>query len=337
MTKERAGLIQGFPARMTSFAVAALLAASVAPDAWAQSYPTKPINLIIPFATGGGSERVSRLIAAEVEKTLGQPMIPEFRPGASGSLGAAAAAKAAPDGYTLTLAAAGTMTVLPQVDNSLGYDPVKDLQPVVNIYSAEIPISVRADSPAKNLKELIALAKASPGKLTYGHSGNFGIPHIAMELLKNVTGTQILAVPYRSEGPAALGFLSGDTDIGTVGYASIAGHIKEGKVRVLAQLGRTRVAQMADVPTAIEQGFPNLTISSWVGMLAPAKTPPDIVAKLNGAVVKALQVSTIKDAIEGLGYGVIGNSPQEYAAQIGSEIAALKKVIDEQNLAKLER
>jgi tripartite-type tricarboxylate transporter receptor subunit TctC len=328
---------------MKSSFVKALVAASGAAlathasDSPAQTYPAKPVRFVIPFAPGGGSDRVIRLVGAEVEKALGQPMVPEYKPGAVGALGTAYAAKLPPDGHAVLFAPAGVITVLPSIDKDLPYDPTRDLAPVTLVYSSEIPISVRAELPINSLKDLVAQAKANPGKLTYGHSGNFGMPHIAMELLKQATGVDILAVPYKSEAPAMTGFLGKETDLSTVTFASLGPHVKEGKIRILAQLGPTRAPQMPDVPTAIEAGFPGIVISSWIGAFVPAGTPAAIIQRLNSAMVAALQLPAVRDGIIALSFTPVGNRPEQFAETIRSESAALKKVVAEQRLANLPR
>ncbi len=305
--------------------------------AHAQAYPTKPVKFVIPFAPGGGADRVIRLIGAEMEKTLGQSMIPEYKPGAVGLVGTAYAAKEPADGYTLVFTPAGVMTVLPYIEKDMQLDPLKDLAPITLVYSSEIPISAKADAPFSNLRGMVAYAKANPGKLTYGHSGNFGLPHIAMELLKQSTGTDILAVPFRSEAPATMGLIGGETDLSTVTFASVGPHVKEGKAKILAQLGPTRAPQMPDVPTAVESGFPGVVVSSWIGAFVPAATPKPIVEKLHTAMVAAMNVPAVKEGIIGLSFTPVGNTPEAFAAQIRTESATLKKVIDEQKLRDLPR
>lgn len=316
---------------------AACVAASLPALVFAQAFPTKPVRFVIPFAPGGGADRVVRLVGAEMEKSLGQNMVPEYKPGAVGAVGTAYAAKLPADGYSVLFAPAGAITILPAIDKDLAYDPIRDLAPVTNVYSSEIPVAVRAELPINSLKDLVAAAKANPGKLTYGHSGNFGVPHIAMELFKQVTGTDILAVPYKSEAPALTGFLGKETDLSTVTYASLAPHVKGGKVRILAQLGPTRAPQMGDVPTAIEAGFPGVVISSWVGAFVPAGTPAAVIQRLNGAMVSALRLPAVRDGIIQLSFGPVGNTPEQFAESIRNETVALKRVVVEQKLANLPR
>jgi len=323
--------------RSVCSAVVAAAFGIAAPQALAQAYPTKPVKIVIPFAPGGGADRVIRLISAEMEKTLGQPMVPEYKPGAVGLVGTAYAAKEPADGYTVVFTPAGVMTVLPHIEKDMQIDPLRDLAPVTLVYSSEVPVSAKADAPFNNLRDMIAYAKANPGKLTYGHSGNFGLPHIAMELLKQSTGADILAVPFRSEAPATMGLIAGETDLSTVTFASVGPHVKEGKAKILAQLGPRRAPQMPDIPTAVESGYPNVVVSSWIGAFVPTGTPKPVIDKLHGAMTAAMKLPAVRDGIIGLSFAPVGNTPEAFAAQLRTESAALKKVIDDQKLRELPR
>lgn len=303
----------------------------------AQEYPSKPVTIVVPFAPGGGTDQVARLLAGDLEKSLRQSIVIENKPGASGAVGASYTLSQAADGHTLLLLPVGAVSVLPVVEPNLSYDPVRDFAAVTNVFSTNLLIDARADFPAKDLKELVAMAKASPGKLNYGHSGNFGMPHIGMELFKGVAGVDIVAVPYRSETPQTAALLGGEIGLGTMVYAGISGHVKEGKIKILAQLGEKRSPQMPNIPTAVEAGYPGVVGMSWVGMFVPIKTPAPVIDKVSKAVAAALKVPAIRDRMISQDQIPIGSTPAEFSAFVLAENAKWRKVIDDRNLKSLPK
>lgn len=303
----------------------------------AQPFPQRPIKIVGQAAPGGGTDILSRLVATEMEKDLGQPVIVENKPGGSGAVATTYAISQPPDGYTILFVPVGTISILPAVETALAYDPARDLVPISRVFDANLLINARADFPADDLKQLAAMAKAKPGQFTYGHSGSFGMPHIGMELFKGQAGVDVLAVPFRGEAPALVALLGKQTDLSTITYSALSSHLKEGKVKVLAQLGASRSPALPNVPTAAESGFPGVVASSWVGMFAPAKTPPEIVQKLADAIAKAVRTPAVRDKMIAQDQIPVGDQPAAFAAFVRAESERWKKVIEDQKLKALPK
>ncbi len=305
----------------TFFAVPLLL---VAFGLQAQSYPTRPVRLIVPYPPGGASDLHARHLAAKMGE-LGQPLVIENRVGAGGNVAFDYVAKAAPDGYTL-LWGAGSMTVAPALTANLPFDVVKDYAPISLVVVVQNVLMVPANSPSKSVRDLIAAAKAQPGKLNYASAGAGGIPHLTMELFKSMTGTDIAHIPYKGDSPALVDLIAGRTDMY---FATIAGgiqHIKSGKVRALGVSAKKRAVTLPEVPTLDEAGVPGYEVVSWFGILAPAGTPRDIVNLLHGHIAKAVAQPDLREKYVGLGSEPTTNTPQEFHSLIRDSVAKFAQI-----------
>jgi len=312
---------------------ATLLALAVcAPAASAQSYPTRPIKLVVAFTPGGTTDIIARVLAEAAGARLGQQIIVENRPGAGGNLGTEAVARAAPDGYTLTLCTIGTCAMNAAIYPSMPYDVERDFTPVVLAGSVSNVLTVNPSVPAKTVKELVALAKNKPGALTYGSTGYGSSPHFAGELLKAQAGVEITHVTYKGSAPAIIDLRGGQIDVFFDNAPSILPHVKAGAVRALATTGAKRSKQLPDVPTMQEAGFPGFVIQPWWGVLAPAKTPPAIVARLNEAFNGALHDSAVMKRFEEVDLDPAGGTPEQLRALIQSESAKWGKLARSRNI-----
>ena len=312
--------------RFLSVAGAAVAGLTAASFAWAQSYPTHPVRAIVPFPPGGATDIVARPIVQELSKRLGQQFLVENVPGASGDIGTAKAAKAAPDGYTL-LFAYSSHVVNPSLFDKVPYDPVRDFAPITLAVTSPAVLSVHPAFPAKTLDELIALIRAQPGKYTYASGGTGTQPHLAAEQLRLSLGLDIVHVPYNGGGPALVSMIAGHTPIGFTTLPPTVPHIKSGKLRALAIAGRKRSPSVPDVPTMAEAGYPGVEGDTWVGVFAPAGTDKKVVALLNREMVGILAQPAMKERLADLGYEPVGNTPDEFAVQIRTEMAKWAKVI----------
>jgi len=276
----------------------------------AQSYPNKPVRLVVGFATGGGTDVLSRIIAKKLSETWSQPLIVENRPGADGAIGTELVAKSAPDGYTLVMIT-NAHTISP-FQRTLAYDPVKDFIPVILVASTPNLLLVHPSVPANNVTELIALARSKPNTLSYGSSGSGTSPALSMELLKTITNTQIVEVPYKGSTPAVLDLLGGHIQIMFGAISTVKQHVESGKLRAIAITSPKRWNSFPGLPT-VNETIPGFEAASWYGLLAPAGTPPAIIAKLQSDIAAALETPEIRSFIIGEGFEVIGNKPDEFA------------------------
>ena len=302
----------------------AALACGAAQLACAQSWPTKPIRLISPYPPGGGTDATARIIAQSLGDQLGQQVIVDSRGGASGRIGTELAAKAQPDGYTLVLGNVAPLAILPGSGLKLSYEPLKDFQPVSLIATSDYILTIHPSLPAKSVKELIALARAKPGALTYASSGNMGGPHLAGELINLLAKVNILHVPYKGNGPAAVAILTGESQLMFGSGPSVVPHIDAGKLRALATTGPKRT--MPQLPTMAEL-LPGYEVTQWYGILVPAGTSKDVVTRLNKEIATAVANPKNAQALVRLGTQPLSNTPEEFAALIKSETAKYAKVI----------
>jgi tripartite-type tricarboxylate transporter receptor subunit TctC len=302
-------------------------AAIAAPSfAWAQAYPTHPVRAIVPFPPGGATDIVARPIVQELSKRLGQPFIVENLPGASGDIGTARAAKAAPDGYTLLFAYSSHVVNLSLFDK-VPYDPVRDFAPITLAAASPAVLSVHPAFPAKTLAELIELIRANPGKHTYASGGTGTQPHLAAEQLRLSLGLDIPHVPFNGGGPALVSMIAGHTPIGVTTLPPTVPHIKSGRLRALAIAGAKRSRSVPEVPTMAEAGYPGVEGDTWVGVFAPTGTDRQVVSLLNREIVAILSQPTMREQLLDLGYEPVGSRPDEFAAQIRTEIAKWAKLI----------
>jgi len=311
------------PRRITTALLCALLAMS-AQSALAQSYPAKPIRILLPFA--GGTDVVGRLLAAKLSPAIGQQVVPDPRLGAGGNIAHEAAAKAAPDGYTL-LMAAPPVVINPLLNPKVGFDPLRDFAPIALLGAIPNALVVHPSVPAKSLRELVQLARSHPGKLSYGSGGVGSANHLAAELLKSLTQINILHVPYKSATIALVGAMSGEVDIVFVATSSIVSYVKEGRMRPLAVLDVKRVGSLPQVPTSAEAGIPQLTAVNWYVLLAPAGTPREIVERLNVESVKAMTASDTRERLAAMGGEPASGTPAQAADFLRTEFERWGKVI----------
>lgn len=308
------------------------LAASVA---FAQGYPSKPVRMVVPFPPGGTTDILARAVGQKLSEAWGQQVVIDNRPGAGGNIGTDIVAKAPADGYTLLMGTVGTHAINASLYAKLPFDPIKDFAPVALVASVPNVLVVNATIPATSVKELIALAKSKPGQLNFASSGNGTSIHLSGELFKSMTGTSILHIPYKGSSPALADLIGGQTNMMFDNLPSSMGHIKSGKLRALAVTSAKRSPALPDVPTIAEAGVAGYEASSWFGVLAPAGTPKEIVAKINADIVKALGVPEIKERLSSQGAEPVGNTPEQFAAYIGTELVKWAKVVKDSG-AKIE-
>ena len=307
------------------------LAPAISPVA-AQTYPVKPIRILIAQAPGSATDVISRVVGNRLSETLGQPVVIEAKPGAGGVLGTDAAAKSAPDGYTLFMANNSTHGSNPAVYAKLPYDAVNDFAPVAFVASVPYVLVVEPSLPVKNVQELIALAKSKPGKMNYASAGNGSTHQFCAELLKSTAGLDIVHVPYKGSPPGIAGLLGGEVQMMFANLTDIGSQLKSGKVKPLAVTGAKRAPTQPDIPTMQEAGVPGFEIMSWFGLLAPAGTPAPIVARLNADVNKALARDDVRNTLGAQGLDVAPGTPEQFAAHIKSEIAKFTRVARAANI-----
>lgn len=295
--------------------------------AGAQTYPVKPLRMIVPIAPGGGQDFVARMVGQKLSVALGQQVLVDNRPGGGGIIGTQLAAKSPPDGYTLVVVAA-SYTVIPSLHAKLPYDPIKDLAPITQLGGQPYLLVVNPSVPARNVKEFVALAKAARGKVTYGSSGNGEMSHLSMELLKTMASFDAVHVPYKGAAPALTAAVSGEVDAFFPSITSGLPHVRNGKARVLAVTTLKRAALLPDVPALAESGYPGYEVSGWYGVLAPAGTPVEIVNRLQQEIARVLDLPDVKEkqAANGRIPTPGGNTPQDFAANIQAEISRWAKV-----------
>jgi tripartite-type tricarboxylate transporter receptor subunit TctC len=306
-------------------ALAFLLASTLA---CAQSYPSKPIRLVVPFAPGGSSSIVARSFAAEMSKGLGQELYIENKGGGGGNVAMNDVAHSDPDGYSLIITHVGSLAMTPYMEKDLGYDVNQDFAPISLLAKVPNIFVVHESVPAKSLKEFVALAKKEPGKLNYGSAGNGSAGHLAMEYLKLVSGMNIQHVPYKGTGPNLIDLVAGRTQATSAGTPPLMPHVRSGKLRVIAVGTPKRLASLPDVPTVAEQGYPGFETSQWYGLSAPAKTPPAILQRLSQEAAKAAKNPALLARFAAEDAEAVGSTPQEYADFIAKEQARWKNVIE---------
>ena len=305
--------------------VLVLLQATLSAAQPADSYPSKPVRLVLPFPPGGGTDILGRLIADRLSASLGQPVVTENRGGAGGNVGAEAAAKSAPDGYTIVLVAP-SLAISPTLYSKLNYDPVKDLAPISLV--ATVPnVMITQPSLPGDLKEFIALVKAKPGALNFGSGGAGTSNHLAGELFNLVAGTKLVHIPYKGVNLAMQDVLSGNVHLVFIGIPAAAPHIKAGKLRALALVAPQRSSALPDVPTVAEAGLPDFEVTTWYGVLAPAGTPRNIINRLNGELVKIMHAPELREKLAATGTEPLTSTPEEFSAYIRKEIAKWGDVI----------
>lgn len=291
----------------------------------AQQYPHKPIRLIIPFAPGGGTDIIGRLIGQELTEGMGQPVVIDNRGGSGGIVGTNLMTKADPDGHTISLCSLG-FAYAPAIYAKLPYDTEKDIAPIAHVASQPFVFTVHPAVAANSMKELVSLIRAKPGTMHYGSGGAGGASHLGTELLKHQLGLQMTHVPYKGTGPALSAMLGGEIQMQLIGASSVVPLMKSGRLRVLAVAGGKRSPAMPDVPTVIENGIPDYVFDVWYGLLAPARTPRAIIGKLNAEINKALKNPQLVQRFAGAGLDAAGGTPEAFEKLIRSEIPRWRKV-----------
>ena len=294
---------------------------------FAQAYPSKPIRFVVSFPPGGSADLMARSIAPRMAERLGQQIVVENRPGAGGNIGVDVVAKAAPDGYTIGLAAAGALSLNPSLYASMPFSPENDLAPISLLAMIPFVLIANPAAPFASLKELIAFAKSQPGKLSYGHGGNGSAMHLSGELLKIMAGIELLAVPYKGSGPVAADVLGGQVPLGIVDVPSAIANVKAGKLKALAVTSTRRISAAPEVPTFVEAGLTGYESIGWFGAVAPANTPPEVINRLNSEIIAALSNPEVRERVLAAGVEPHTSTPQEFAAFIRDEARKWGRVI----------
>ncbi len=317
---------------MNRFNIAvASLALLHAGAAHTQTYPTKPIRLIVPFAPGGGTDIIARLIGSDLTESMGQAVVIDNRGGSGGIVGTTLVARADPDGYTMGLCSLG-FSYAPALYAKLPYDTEKDLAPISMVATQPFVYTAHPSLGVNNMKELIAAAKAKPGAIRYGSGGAGGASHLGTELLRNITGIDLTHVPYKGTGPALSAAIGGEIHLQLIGMSSVVPHIKSGRLKLLAVSGAKRAAVAPEIPTVMESGIPGYVFDVWYGMLLPGRAPPAIVNKLNTEINRALKSPALVQRFAAAGLDAAGNKPDEFSRQIREEVVKWRKVVAAANI-----
>ena len=306
--------------------VLAGLAFLVGLQAFAQPYPSKPVRVVVPFPPGGAVDFYARVVQAPLSEALGQTVVIDNRVGASGMVGADHVAKSAPDGYTLLLGNIASLAINVGIYAKMPYDPAKDFTPIMHTIDVNYVLVVHPSVPAKSVGELIAYAKANPGKLAYGSAGSGSLPHLATELFKARTETSIVHVPYKGGGPMVTDLLGGTVQVVIGDQANLMPHVKSGKLRALAVASPRRSANYPDLPTIAEAGVPGFQAVAWNGLVGPAGLSPEVVKRVHEAFAKAMALPDVREKLQGGGLDPVGDSPEEFGRFIPAEIAKWSKI-----------
>ncbi len=315
--------------RVMKSAIAAIAcAAAFAPaPAPAQTFPAKPVRIVVPFAPGGGSDILARILGQKLGEAWGVTVIIDNRPGAGGNIGTELVAKSPADGYTLVLGVFGPIAVNVSLFKSIGYDPVRDLTPITRAVNVTNLLVVHPSLPAKSVKELIALARENPNALNYASGGSGTAGHLAAELFKSTAGVQMVHIPYKGSGPAMIDLLAGQTALIFDNMPSALPYAKSGRLRALAVTTTTRSAAVSDIPTVAEAGLPGFEATNWYAILGPAGLPMPVVDKLNRDIVRALQIPDVKERLAAIGADVATQTPEQFSEFIRAEIEKWGKVV----------
>jgi tripartite-type tricarboxylate transporter receptor subunit TctC len=317
--------------RFAACALAVLGLVGPVPDAAAQTWPTKSVRMVVPFPAGGSADTLSRLLSQKLSERLNQPFVSDNRPGAGGNIGTDLVAKAAPDGYTF-LMGVSSIAIAPSLYANLSWDPVKDFAPVVLVASTPNILVVHPSVAAKSVQDLVALAKAKPGQLNYASGGNGATNHLAGELFKRMTGTEIVHIPYRGNPLAVIDVLNGQVAMMFDFMITSLPHVKEGKLRPLAVTGTKRSPQVPELPTVAEAGVPGYEATTWFAVMAPAGTPAEAIARFNTEVNAVLQMPDVRERLATLGAEPMGGSAADVAALLRTDLAKWSEVVKAANI-----
>jgi len=312
-----------------SLSIVVLAAIGLSSGVQAQTYPSRPINLIVPFPAGSTTDLVGRIVADELTKSLGQTVVVDNRGGAGGGVGSEAVARSAPDGHTLLMGTIGTHSINPAVYAKINYDPIADFSPIIQFGTAPNVLVVNPDLPIKNVTDLIAYIAANPGKVNYGSSGNGTSNHLSGAMFVARNGLKATHVPYRGGSQAITDLLRGEVQFMFYHYLPLLGHIKDGKLRAIAITSADRIDALPDVPVMKEAGMDDFEVSAWFGVWAPAKTPPEIVNKLNNALLTIIQKPDVKKSLEAQGIDPVAGSPEDLLKLNKAELARWSKAVDQ--------
>ncbi|OWW20295.1 tripartite tricarboxylate transporter substrate binding protein BugE [Noviherbaspirillum denitrificans] len=312
--------------------IAGIIACMTLTAAHAQNYPTKPIKFIIPFAPGGTTDIVGRIVADKLGKELGQAVVVENRAGGGGSLGASALAKSDPDGYTIGMATVSTHAVNVACNPKLAFDPLKDTIPITNLARTPNVLTLHPSFPAQDYSQFIAHVRKNPGQVNYASAGTCSIHHMMGEAFNLAAGTQIVHVPYRGSGPALNDLLGGQIGMMFDNLPSSMSYIKAGKIRPIAVAWNKRLEAMPNVPTFAELGIKQVNDPAWYGVVAPARTPEYVITKIHDAAVKVLQLPEVRERLVASGAEPVGNTPTEYGAEIKAELEKMKNLVQKQGI-----
>ncbi|MGH8030776.1 MAG: Bug family tripartite tricarboxylate transporter substrate binding protein [Luteimonas sp.] len=307
-------------------------AAVMAAPAVYAAYPDKPITIIVPFSPGGATDMLARTIGQKLTASWGQPVVVDNRPGAGGNIGAAAGARAAPDGYTLTLTAAGIMAVNPHIYPKLTYDSIKDFAPVTQLVNAPLLLVVHPSVPANNFKEYLQLLKSQPGKITVGNGGTGTAQHLGAEFFDMSANVTSVHVPYKGSAPATTDLIGGQVQALFDNMVTLIPHIKAGKLKPLAVTSTSRVAILPDVPTVAESGLPGFETGTWYGIAAPAGTPKDVIHKLQAEIARILAMPDVHEKLKQQGLIPVGSTPEQFGKFIESERVKSGKIVKAANI-----
>ena len=299
---------------------------------WAQDWPTRPIRVIVPFAPGGATDIPARLLAPKLQDSLGQPVVIENRPGAGGIIGIQAAAQSQPDGYTLLMATNAEVVMHPYIYPKLPYDPLKDFIPISIMIESPLVLLTAASSPLNSAADLFAAAKAKPGTVTYSTAGSGSTSHVLTEMLAQQVGIKLVHVPYKGGAPASAAISSGEVNMGLLNLGSAIGSLKGGKTKAFAITSAQRHPDLPNLPTTSEAGAPGFAEGIWIGMLAPAGVPRQVVERMSQAISKALQAPDVRERLSQLGAQTVGTTPEEAAARIKREVPKFSAAIKAANI-----
>jgi tripartite-type tricarboxylate transporter receptor subunit TctC len=312
-----------------------MAAVLVASTVHAQGFPSKPVRLVVPFAAGGTVDTIARVLASKYSETWKQAVVVDNRPGAGTVAGAEQVARSAPDGHTLLLNVQG-MAIIPSLYRKLPFDPIKDFAPVSQLISTYTVLVANPKLPANTVQELIALARAQPGKLNYGSTGLGAPPHLTMEMFKSITGTDIVHIPYKGDALQIPALLAGEVQLAFTPLTAAQNYVKSGKLRILGMTGTHRAKDIPDVPTMVEAGVPNFTVTGWTGLFAAGGTDREIVNRISADTARIVNQAEVRDRLAAMGYDALGSTPEEFAKTYRADIVLYSKAVKDARVPQLD-